>query len=111
VFAETLFDYDRERFMVWWNDTMEFARKCAAEGSELATALLASRDRRGNGTPNPKDFLFKEFKFTMPGRKDSTGQMDGREFFYDLPEDFKNEYSARVEKWILQVSRSLFDYQ
>ncbi|SLM18538.1 hypothetical protein SPIRO4BDMA_50053 [uncultured spirochete] len=111
VFAETLFDYDRERFMVWWNDTMEFARKCAAEGSGLATALLASRDRRGNGTPNPKDFLFKEFKFTMPGRKDSTGQMDGREFFYDLPEDFKNEYSARVEKWILQVSRSLFDYQ
>ena len=51
LFADVLYDFDRETFTTWWDDTCEFARENAREGSTLAEECLKHYESEPGGFP------------------------------------------------------------
>jgi hypothetical protein len=99
VFAETLNDFDPERFRFWWDDTLTYARR---EG--------AGYESGGNAEPSPRDAIFRRYCFATVGRRDVRGQFIHREKFYALPGDFYREYQRRVEAYLCEVAADVFNH-
>lgn len=109
IFAETLFDADRELFNRWWNWTLTYAQKEAAEGSITAKKLTGNLEERfkNNPFPSPQDDFFHYYSFAIIGLKDKKGYFRFREKFYKVTERVKEEYSRRITDYILNLAKIL----
>jgi hypothetical protein len=107
LFAEVLFDVHPAVFEFWWQDTLEYARREARDGSTLAVQAVkdyeANRER-----PSPAHALFRHFCFQTVGRRDERGRFLNRERFYDLSTDFHREYTRRVSLFLGELAQDLF---
>jgi hypothetical protein len=99
IFAETLSDFNPERFRFWWDDTLAYARRETAAGCEAG----------GNAEPSPRHAVFRHYCFATVGRRDERGQFIHREKFYTLPADFYREYQRRVEYYLGEVADDVFN--
>jgi hypothetical protein len=108
IFAEALSDFDPEQFAFWWDDTLDYARRQRAAGSELACDCIHEYESGGNATPSPRHAVFRHYCFATVGRRDEHGQFIHREKFYTLPADFYQEYQRRVEYYLCEVAEDVF---
>jgi hypothetical protein len=108
IFAETLSDFDPQQFRFWWDDTLDYARREAAAGSELARNCIYEYESAGNAAPSPRHAVFQHYCFATVGRRDPHGQFVHREKFYTLPADFYREYQRRVEYYLCEVADDVF---
>ena len=109
IFAETLFDYDRELFNRWWDWTLAYAQKEAAAGSVAAkksTEKLKGR-LKNNPSPSPQDDFFHSYSFAIIGLKNKKGCYRFREKFYKATEKVKEEYGGRITDYILNLAKIL----
>jgi hypothetical protein len=107
LFAETLFDVQRDLFRRWWDDVHAFVSAEAAMGSEFAVKCL--KELAADPSPHPGRSLFHYYCFVSVGRRDGAGRFVNRESFYDLSPDVLREYGDRLEKWLLVVAGDLFE--
>jgi hypothetical protein len=108
IFAEVLNKYDPEKFRFWWDDTLDYARREAAAGSDFATDCLQQYDRNNNKTPSPGHAVFHYYGFATVGRRDEKGQFIHRQKFYELPEDFYKLYQDRLVQYLSEVTNDVF---
>lgn len=108
IFAETLSDFHPELFAFWWDDTLDYAHREAAAGSELARNCIHEYESSGNAKPSPRHAVFRHYCFATVGRRDEHGQFIHREKFYTLPADFYQEYQRRVEYYLCEVAEDVF---
>jgi hypothetical protein len=108
VFAETLKSIEPQRFQFWWDDTLDYARREAAAGSDFAAACIRQYEGGGDLDPSPHHSVFHYYNFASVGRRDENGQFVHRERFYDLSADFYREYHRRVCQYLREVARDVF---
>ncbi len=108
IFAEALSDFDPELFAFWWDDTLDYARRQKAAGSELARNFIHEYESVGNATPSARHAVFRHYCFATVGRRDVRGQFVHREKFYTLPAGFYQEYQRRVERYLCEVADDIF---
>jgi hypothetical protein len=102
IFAETLYDLHPERFVVWWDDTLGYARRQASAGSEFARDCLRLYEDSGDRAPSPRHAVFHHYCFASVGKRDADGQFIHREKFYNLPLAFYREYQNRIERFLCE---------
>jgi hypothetical protein len=107
IFGQVLWEVDRERFRLWWDDTLAYARREAAAGSEFAARCLREYES-SDPTPSPHHAVFHHYGFASVGRRDRNGQFINREKFYSLPAEFYHRYSDRVEHFLCEVAADVF---
>jgi hypothetical protein len=105
IFAETLFDVQRDLFQFWWDDVHAFVTEEAGRGSSFARQCL--EELRSSAGPNPGARMFHSYCFVSPGKRDA-GRFVNRERLYDLSSDFRTEYGRRLEKWLCEVADDLY---
>jgi hypothetical protein len=108
IFGEVLRHVDHERFRLWWDDTLAYARREAAAGSAFAERCLCEYESSGDPAPSPHHAVFHHYNFASVGRRDEHGQFVNRERFYDLSADFHRRYRARVRKFLCEVAADVF---
>lgn len=108
LFAETLADVHPEIFRLWWDDTLEFARREAAKGSPLATQGLHLFETGGDRQIHAGHMVFRHYCFASVGRRDEEGQYLFREKLYDLSPEFNREYGDRLERFLSEIAADLF---
>ncbi len=108
IFGETLWTFDRERFRFWWDDTLAYARREAAAGSEFAARCLREYASSGDPAPSPSRAVFHHYNFASVGRRDEHGQFINRDMFYSLPVDFYRQYQGRVRQFLCDVAADVF---
>jgi len=108
IFAEVLWKVDRERFRLWWDDTLAYARREATAGSEFAVRCLREYESSGDATPSPHHGVFHHYNFASVGRRDKHGQFINRDMFYSLPADFHRQYHDRVRQFLCDVAADVF---
>jgi hypothetical protein len=108
LYAETLDDVCPEKFRVWWDDTLAFARREADKGSALAIVGLQAFAASQTASPSATHAVFRHYCFASVGRRDEAGQYVMREMFYDVPEAFRQEYGDRLLVFLGQVADDLF---
>ena len=108
LYAETLDDVCPDKFAIWWDDTLRFARRETEKGSALAIAGLKALAASECSSPSARHPVFRHYCFASVGRRDETGQYVMREMFYDLPEAFAREYSDRLQEFLGEVADDLF---
>jgi len=108
LFAQVLWEVDQERFRLWWDDTLAYARREAAAGSEFAVRCLREYESSGDPTPSPQHAVFHHYCFASVGRRDQSGQFVNREKFYNLPPEFYRRYSESIEHFLCQVAADVF---
>jgi hypothetical protein len=111
LFAQVLWEVDRERFRLWWDDTLAYARREAAAGSEFAVRCLREYESSSDPAPSPHHAVFHHYCFASVGRRDRNGQFVNREKFYDLPAEFYRLYSDRIERFLSEVAADVFPQQ
>jgi hypothetical protein len=104
IFAETMNDVEPERFRFWWDDTLDYARREAAAGSDFAADCIRRYKAGGNPKPSPDQAVFHYYNFASVGRRGQNGQFVHREKFYDLSADFYREYQRRVCSYLCDVA-------
>ena len=104
IFAETMNDVVPERFGFWWEDTLDYARREAAAGSDFAAECLRKYEADNNQRPSPEHAVFHYHNFASVGKRDEHGQFVHREKFYDLPADFYHEYQKRICSYLCEVA-------
>ena len=107
LFGKTLFDLDPESFQYWWNDTLAYAKAEAAQGSAIAASALRELNK-GNGRPDPVQPVFHHFSFGTLGKRNDENRFISREWFYELPGEIYDEYTKRVESFLLEVAGDVF---
>jgi hypothetical protein len=108
IFAEVLNDFDPQQFRFWWDDTLDYACREAAAGSDFATDCLRQYEASDNPTPSPKHAVFHHYNFATVGRRDENGKYIHREKFYDLPPDFYRQYQDRITLYLCEVANDVF---
>ena len=111
LFAQVLWEVDRERFRLWWDDTLAYARRGAVAGSEFAIRCLRQYEGSSDPAPSPHHAVFHHYCFASVGRRNRNGQFVNREKFYDLPAEFYRLYSCRVEHFLCEVAADVFPQQ
>jgi hypothetical protein len=106
LFAETLYDVQRDLFQHWWSDVHAFVRAEAAAGSSFAAQCL--KELETNPDPRPGAGLFHYYCFVSVGRRDSRGLFVNRERLYDLSPQFLAEYGSRLENWLREIAEDLY---
>jgi hypothetical protein len=108
LFGEVLFDFDRSLFALWWDDTLEFARENASQGSRLAAECIEELASGSGADPDPKSRLFRLFGYATVGKRDERGGFLYRDRFYSLPQDFYVEYTRRMKDYLCLLATDLF---
>jgi hypothetical protein len=108
LFAETLDELQPQLFRVWWDDTLEFARREAAHGSPLATEGLRLYNASDHPEPGAFHTVFRHYCFASVGRRDENGQFVLREMLYDLSPAFHREYENRLVSFLSELADDLF---
>jgi len=108
IFGETLHELDPERFRLWWDDTLAYARREAAAGSDFAVQCLRGYESSERAAPSPHHAVFHHYNFASVGRRDANGQFVLREQFYSLPAEFYREYSDRIRRFLCEVAADVF---
>jgi hypothetical protein len=108
IFGEVLWQVDRERFRQWWDDTLAYARREAAAGSEFAERCLCEYENSGDPAPSPHRAVFHHYNFAAVGRRDKHGQFINRDRFYGLPADFYRQYHDRMKQFLRDVAADVF---
>ncbi len=106
LFAEVLYEFDRELFNEWWKDTYEFARENAREGSEFAVECLRQFATERE-TPHPRGTLFRIYCYATVGKRDAKGNYIYRERFYSLSPEFQAEYTSRLKSYLCMLAHDL----
>ncbi len=109
IFAETMKDVEPGRFRFWWDDTLDYARREAAAGSDFAAQCLEQYKASDNREPTPDHAVFHYYNFASVGRRDQQGQFIHREKFYDLSADFYREYQKRICSYLCEVAADVFN--
>jgi hypothetical protein len=109
LFAEVLNDVEPEQFRFWWDDTLDYARRQAAAGSDFAAECIRQYEAGGNPAPSPGHAVFHHYNFASIGRRDANGQFIHRQRFYSLSPDFYREYQARLALYLCEVAGDVFD--
>ena len=104
IFAETMNDVEPEQFRFWWDDTLDYARREAAAGSDFAVECLRKYEAGDDRHPSPEHAVFHYYNFASVGKRDRQGQFVHREKFYDLPTDFYDEYRRRICSYLCEVA-------
>lgn len=108
IFGEVLWKVDRERFRLWWDDTLAYARREAAAGSEFAVRCLREYESGSDPAPSPHHAVFHHYNFASVGRRDEHGRFLNRESFYSLPADFYRQYHDRIKRFLCDVADDVF---
>ena len=108
LYTQVLSDLNPEFFSFWWNDTLAFAKENAESGAAFAKHSLSLLNRSGSLDPSPHHLFFKEYCFAMVGKRDAQGNFIHRDKFYDLPEEFYDEMTLRMEHFIMEAANDLF---
>ena len=108
IFGEVLWKADRERFRLWWDDTLAYARREAAAGSEFAVRCLREYESSGDRASSPRHAVFHHYNFASVGRRDENGQFINRDMFYRLPADFYRQYHDRIRQFLCDVANDVF---
>ncbi|MBD3309271.1 hypothetical protein GF339_22915 [candidate division KSB3 bacterium] len=109
VFGETLNDLFPEHFQFWWDDTLAYARREAEAGASVAAECIQEYQNSPNPVPSARTALFEHFNFATVGKRDANGQFCFREKFYDLPAEFYQEYTRRIERLLTEVAHDVFN--
>ena len=109
IFAETMKDVEPERFRFWWDDTLDYARREAAAGSDFAAECLRQYEASDNQECSPDHAVFHYYNFASVGKRDRNGQFVHREKFYDMPADFYREYQRRIYIYLCEVGADVFN--
>ena len=109
IFAETMKDVEPERFRFWWDDTLDYARREAAAGSDFAGQCLDRYEASNNLECSPDNAVFHYYNFASVGKRDQKGQFIHREKFYDLSTDFYREYQKRICSYLCEVAADVFN--
>lgn len=104
IFAQVLHEVDPERFGLWWDDTLEYARREASAGSDFAAQCLRQYETAERPVPSPHHAVFHHYNFASVGRRDDQGQFVHRELFYSLPSEFHRRYTDRVAGFLNAVA-------
>ncbi|MDH5453801.1 MAG: hypothetical protein OEX14_10660 [Paracoccaceae bacterium] len=102
-------DIEPHRFRFWWDDTLDYARREAAAGSDFAAECLSRYEASSNPEPSPSHAVFHYYNFASVGRRDENGQFVHREKFYDLSADFYHEYQRRICSYLCEVAADVFN--
>ncbi len=108
IFGEVLHEVDPERFRWWWDDTLAYARREAAAGSDFAARCVRGYETSENPAPAPHHAVFHHYNFASVGRRDEKGQFINREMFYDLPTEFYRVYHDRIARFLQEVAADVF---
>jgi len=108
IFGEVLHEVNRERFQLWWDDTLAYARREASAGSAFAAQCLREYESSDDAAPSPRHAVFHHYNFASVGRRDGEGQFVSRHGFYDLPPEFYREYHNRVQRFLCDVATDVF---
>ncbi len=108
IFGEVLHQVCPERFRFWWDDTLAYARREAAAGSEFAAQCLREYEGSEDQTPAPHYSVFHHYNFASVGRRDEDGQFVHRDKFYSLPPEFYREYDNRIHGFLCDVAADVF---
>jgi len=108
LYTEVLADLEPELFSSWWNDTLEFVKENAENGVPFARHSLQLLKRSAVQSPSPEHLFFKEYCFATVGKRDEKGDFINRHKFYDLPAEFYDEMTLRMEQFIMQAAEDLF---
>ncbi|PID55826.1 hypothetical protein CSB45_14040 [candidate division KSB3 bacterium] len=108
LFGQTLEDLYPDHFRFWWDDTYAYAEREAEGGAAVAIESLREYKQGDDPKPSARTSLFEHFNFATVGKRDAHGQFIFRERFYELPEDFYEEYSRRVEQLLGEVAQDVF---
>jgi hypothetical protein len=109
IFAETMNDINPNRFLFWLEDTLDYARREAAEGSVFAAECLRQYETDADPAPSPHHAVFHYYNFATLGRRDSKGQFIHREKFYNLSAEFYREYQRRVCEYLREVAADVLN--
>lgn len=112
ILAEVLADLDPAFFKDWWDYTLVSAQAEAEGGSEVAREFVTMVENRraaegSNFRPSPHDRFFTDFSFGMVGAKDASGSFLRRDRFYSLAPQVQEEYSNRVEDYLVKLAEDL----
>jgi hypothetical protein len=102
IYGRTLEDTYPEKFKIWWDDTVEYAKAQAESGAEIAIEGLKEIEKLGK--PSARTGFFEHFCFATVGKRDREGQYLYRELFYTLPDDFYDEYTKRLTVYLGEVA-------
>ncbi len=108
VFGQVLSEFDPERFRLWWDDTLAYARREAAAGSEFAARCLREYNSSADPAPSPHHAVFHHYNFASVGRRDERGRFVNRDSFYNLPADFYRQYQDRIRAFLCDVAGDVF---
>ena len=106
LFAETLYDVQRDLFQYWWDDVYAHVRGEASRGTAHAAQCL--REFEARPVPHPSTALFRSYCFFAVGRRDADGRFVNRERLYDLTPEFTREYDRRLESLLLEVAADVY---
>ncbi len=105
MFAEALFDVQRDLFQYWWDDVHAFVTEEASRGSTFAQQCLKELEKAPE--PSPGASMFHYYCFVSPGRREA-GRFINRERLYGLSGELLSEYGRRLEVWLCEVADDLY---
>ena len=108
IFGEVLHQVSPERFQLWWDDTLVYARREASAGSAFAAQCLRAYEAADDPAPASHHAVFHHYNFASVGRRDENGQFVHRSRFYDLFPEFYREYHRRVQRFLCDVAADVF---
>jgi hypothetical protein len=108
LFGEVLHELAPDVFRFWWEDTLDYVKREAASGSEMAETALVELAQRG-GEASAKAAVFHHFGFATVGRKDNTNKLLNRERFYGLPQSVYAAYTSRLADRLVEVAEDVFE--
>ncbi|NLE46295.1 MAG: hypothetical protein GX620_16375 [Chloroflexi bacterium] len=110
LFAEVLDDVQPELFRIWWDDTLDFARREAAKGSPVAVDGLRTLQASDDSSPSARQPVFRHYCFASVGRRDDQGQYVHRETLYgELSRAFHQEYERRLVAYLTELAGDLLE--
>jgi hypothetical protein len=107
LFADVLYDFDRDLFKIWWDDTYAFAQENAREGSAFAAECVRQYDTDPAAVPHPRYSLFRIYCYATVGKRDEQGNYLYRERFYTLSPEFNAEYTQRLKSYLCMLAGDL----
>jgi len=109
LFGDVLYDFDRNVFKLWWDDTYEFVQENVRQGSKLAADCLREYESEPGSSPGPRFNLFRLYCYATVGKRDAQGNFMYREKFYSLSQEFYAEYTKRVKSYLCALAGDLFE--
>jgi hypothetical protein len=106
MFAQTLYELQKETFAIWFADVLQFVRGEAAAGSAFAADCIAEYE--ADPTPHPDKKLFHYYQFVSVGRRDENNRFISRQKLYELGPKFLAVYSERLEAWLLENAEDVY---